>query len=127
MQTGKFIRLAFDDENPKIPKTLARKNVASLTLIQIFKFIAQPYDLSIVEAVQSIVIQRCKKCGCTQFDCSNCVEKTGDACHWVAEDLCSACVPGKKGKRSVSPKVAIKKVRKTTPARLKHKASASRE
>ena len=35
----------------------------------------------------------CRVCGCTDHDCSGCVEKTGEPCHWVAENLCSACVP----------------------------------
>ena len=40
----------------------------------------------------------CRLCGCTDppsiggGDCSQCVEKTGHPCYWVAEDLCSACV-----------------------------------
>lgn len=34
---------------------------------------------------------KCKVCGCTNEDCRNCIEKTGKACHWVEEDLCSAC------------------------------------
>jgi hypothetical protein len=33
----------------------------------------------------------CRVCGCTDDDCSQCVEKTGMACHWVEPDLCSAC------------------------------------
>ena len=33
----------------------------------------------------------CRVCGCTQFNCSQCVEKTGRPCYWVEEDLCSAC------------------------------------
>jgi hypothetical protein len=37
-------------------------------------------------------IRRCRKCGCTDVNCEQCVEKTGDACHWVEDDLCSACV-----------------------------------
>ena len=36
-------------------------------------------------------IQRCRVCGCTDDDCSQCIEKNGEPCHWVAEDLCSAC------------------------------------
>lgn len=36
-------------------------------------------------------IQTCRICGCTDDDCSQCVEKTGAPCHWVEEDLCSAC------------------------------------
>lgn len=37
---------------------------------------------------------KCRVCGCTQDDCEQCVEKTGDACSWVpGEDppLCTAC------------------------------------
>jgi len=37
--------------------------------------------------------QTCRVCGCTENDCSQCIEKTGQPCHWVAKDLCSACVP----------------------------------
>lgn len=34
----------------------------------------------------------CRSCGCTDHDCRQCIEETGHPCHWVAEDLCSACV-----------------------------------
>jgi hypothetical protein len=36
----------------------------------------------------------CKVCGCTDDDCSGCVERTGAPCLWVEADLCSACVGG---------------------------------
>ena len=36
-------------------------------------------------------VLQCRKCGCTDNDCSQCVEKTGRPCFWVTEDLCSAC------------------------------------
>ena len=36
--------------------------------------------------------RRCKVCGCTDDNCSGCVERTGMPCFWVEEDLCSACV-----------------------------------
>lgn len=39
-------------------------------------------------------VRRCRICGCTDADCSQCVEKTGAPCSWVAGDLCSACVEG---------------------------------
>jgi hypothetical protein len=35
----------------------------------------------------------CRACGCTDDDCSGCIERTGTACHWVESDLCSACKP----------------------------------
>ena len=36
-------------------------------------------------------IQRCRVCGCTNYDCRGCIERTGERCHWVEKDLCSAC------------------------------------
>jgi hypothetical protein len=36
--------------------------------------------------------QQCRVCGCTDRDCAQCIQKTGRPCHWVAPDLCSACV-----------------------------------
>jgi hypothetical protein len=35
--------------------------------------------------------QKCRVCGCTDDDCSECIARTGHPCHWVEEDLCSAC------------------------------------
>jgi ParB/RepB/Spo0J family partition protein len=37
-------------------------------------------------------VQKCRVCGCTDDDCSGCIEKTGEPCHCVEDDLCSACV-----------------------------------
>ncbi len=39
--------------------------------------------------------RKCRVCGCTDRDCRQCIKKTGSACHWVEEDLCSACAPMK--------------------------------
>lgn len=36
----------------------------------------------------------CRVCGCTEFDCRQCIHKTGAPCSWVGADLCSACVGG---------------------------------
>ena len=36
-------------------------------------------------------VNRCRQCGCTDDDCSGCVERTGEPCYWVEADLCSAC------------------------------------
>lgn len=38
-------------------------------------------------------VRRCRACGCTDTDCSGCIARTGQACCWAEEDLCSACVP----------------------------------
>jgi hypothetical protein len=37
---------------------------------------------------------KCRVCGCTNADCSQCISRTGKPCHWVTEDLCSACASG---------------------------------
>jgi hypothetical protein len=33
----------------------------------------------------------CSQCGCTDDDCRQCIEATGEPCFWVTEDMCSAC------------------------------------
>lgn len=35
--------------------------------------------------------RECRECGCTEYNCQNCVDRTGEPCHWVEADLCSAC------------------------------------
>lgn len=35
----------------------------------------------------------CRLCGCTDADCRQCIERTGEPCHWLEPDLCSACGP----------------------------------
>lgn len=39
---------------------------------------------------------QCKRCGCTEDNCLQCVLKTGRPCFWVnpERDLCSACSEG---------------------------------
>ncbi len=43
------------------------------------------------EAETVTAIRACRDCGCTEEDCRDCIERTGEPCHWVEEDLCSAC------------------------------------
>ena len=48
---------------------------------------------NVVEAFRSRLTEsfKCRSCGCTDDDCRQCIEKTGEPCYWVKEDLCSAC------------------------------------
>ncbi|MDP2623788.1 MAG: hypothetical protein Q8Q29_08325, partial [Actinomycetota bacterium] len=60
--------------------------------------------------------QACRVCGCTEGDCSQCVEATGEPCHWVEEDLCSRCAAdikalAKPGKKAGAKKKVAKKKR----------------
>lgn len=51
-------------------------------------------DMLMKEQETEIVnVRYCRVCGCTDTDCSNCIAETGEPCHWVEKDLCSACVP----------------------------------
>jgi len=43
----------------------------------------------------------CRICRCTDDDCSQCIERTGQPCCWVEADLCSACSPGVELRRSL--------------------------
>ncbi len=40
---------------------------------------------------KKIKIGVCRRCGCTDADCSKCIKRTGVPCHWAMPDLCSAC------------------------------------
>lgn len=45
-------------------------------------------------AARAVLIEigaMCRVCGCTDDDCSGCVERTGQPCWWVEPGLCSAC------------------------------------
>lgn len=53
-------------------------------------------------------VQRCRICGCTDDNCSQCVEKTGEPCFWVEADLCSAC-------RHVMTRAIMDKLQCATP------------
>ena len=37
-------------------------------------------------------IRICKVCGCTDDNCSKCIERTGKSCYWINESICSACL-----------------------------------
>ncbi len=59
-----------------------------------FRKIRQP-DTGLCGAEEPIdgksKLRACRVCGCTDDDCSVCVQKTGTPCYWVEGDLCSAC------------------------------------
>jgi len=33
----------------------------------------------------------CKICGCTDNNCTQCIEAQGKPCYWITQDLCSRC------------------------------------
>ena len=40
---------------------------------------------------EELFVRRCRICGCSDDDCLECIECTGEPCRWVEDDLCSAC------------------------------------
>lgn len=38
-------------------------------------------------------VKKCRVCGCTQENCRQCIDRTGEPCSWIEPDLCSACYP----------------------------------
>jgi hypothetical protein len=53
--------------------------------------VADTIGAMLSEAIADGVPRRCRVCGCTDDDCTQCIERTGEPCHWVEPDLCSAC------------------------------------
>lgn len=53
----------------------------------------QAYDTGFINHIQEepVFERQCRVCGCIENNCSQCIKKTGKPCHWVEEDLCSAC------------------------------------
>lgn len=49
------------------------------------------YAERIGKPVTWLQARECRLCHCTEADCSQCIERTGQPCHWVGPDLCSAC------------------------------------
>jgi len=73
-------------------------------------------------------VQKCRVCGCTDDDCRGCIEETGEPCHWVEDDLCSACAAKEKANRKKpAPKTAKKKpaVKKQPARKVKAKKKAA--
>lgn len=59
--------------------------------IKIEQFHAVPGLCRGFESIAYGVSACCRICGCTDLDCSGCIERTGSPCYWVSPGLCSAC------------------------------------
>lgn len=44
-----------------------------------------------IDRLDAISNRKCRKCGCTDLDCTQCIAKDGHPCWWVEKDLCSSC------------------------------------
>ncbi len=59
-------------------------------------------DLPKTNGIDVGIFGVCRVCGCTNDDCSECIEITGEPCTWADEDhtLCSRCAPAASKKTS---------------------------
>jgi hypothetical protein len=57
-------------------------------------------------------VRRCRVCGCTDDDCTQCVEANGEPCHWVEADLCSRCAEEAAARPSPAPEPKTRRGRK---------------
>lgn len=72
-----------------LAESFARKLESMITPTEAMREVARQGWLP--EFDSRITVRRCRICGCTEQDCRQCITKTGEPCHWVEEDLCSAC------------------------------------
>lgn len=86
--SGRPVIALLDNANPQEPNLMYGCFTVCITeLDQLDKYTR----VIGVAAQKTDLLRECRVCGCTDNDCSQCVAKTGEPCHWVAEDLCSAC------------------------------------
>lgn len=76
--------------------TPLEETAARALLVNVREEPIQPWEIRrLLETASSpaetTALSRCRVCGCTDDDCRDCIEKTGEPCHWVENDLCSAC------------------------------------
>lgn len=86
-------------DDPRLERAMARIGDAQGDLINLVAagdelplFAGRSEDTIEVEIPTTEAVRRCRGCGCTEDDCRRCVEKTGEGCVWVEDDLCSAYV-----------------------------------
>lgn len=103
MTLEKFLTVSFRDDlyalkNIQEMKMLAKFHklwtieILELKLDQV-KDLAEEMEMDFPTLAELMGERRCRECGCTDIDCSMCIEKTGQPCDWVEDDLCSACAP----------------------------------
>lgn len=78
--------LMLGENDPELMYKMARA-----ICLEVDELLIEIYDADLYNSDPEEEQRRCRECGCTDYDCSECVERTGEPCYWVEDDLCSAC------------------------------------
>lgn len=57
------------------------------------RFVPFPIPRQTQLPLAAALLRKCKVCGCSDDNCTRCIQRTGKPCYWIAGDLCSACQP----------------------------------
>lgn len=85
-----FVILSDDLEDSKLTVAPAEGSVTDLEAEFYFRH-AHELEALVDQLLATPHLGKCGRCGCTDDNCSGCVERSGQPCHWVAPNLCSAC------------------------------------
>jgi hypothetical protein len=87
MTVRKFIELAFKDKAPDaiFNYRLLSRDIMKVSIDKLVP-VANHYGLDSRIFLMEVIKLRCRVCGCTDDDCSQCIEKTGGPCTWVEEE-----------------------------------------
>ena len=88
--------LGFYSESRHAPIFIDKKEAEAYlkTHRKLFHKVKDGYKGQEWEVDEFEIWQQCRVCGCTDDNCAQCVEKTGEPCYWIELDLCSACAKG---------------------------------
>ena len=76
---------------------IAREAYGTLNVLSCMNTRAAKAASASIKKIEAMLkIRECRVCGCTEDNCKQCVKKTGEPCHWVEWDLCSACITKQK-------------------------------
>lgn len=70
----------------RLPRAFYHRGLKQLWMVQ-----ASVAELIACEYERETGGRICRDCGCREDDCRQCIQATGEPCHWVERHLCSRC------------------------------------
>jgi phospholipid N-methyltransferase len=108
-----FVRRNGKSEKKKAPEDVNLSGIGCrVNGGESMRFVGEPFEIEVTRAewdsaenaaavagLPGSIGARCRVCGCTEEDCRVCIVRSGGPCHWVEDDLCSACTDDARKKR----------------------------